>query len=300
MTSERASYWLDGVAIHLIRRAARGAPNDLSERLQEEWLADLAGRHGTLARLRFAVGCCWATRVIAYDHGSAVLPATATAARGSRTGFFDYGADGSPLLSRRTATFFLVVCLHAAVLLGLAVGIKTTFTKVDEVAVENHVVPRPSHEPIDNLPPVDPSLTKTIVDIPPPEFIPADDSDGGDRDKVFTERPHTPGTVGSEPHVVTRVTGGPAAGFPSTDDFYPTFSIFHGENGSATIKVCVDPKGRLTSDPALVQSTGSARLDEGALKLAKAGSGHYRPTTEDGQPVNSCYPFRVRFQLKSQ
>jgi len=33
-------------------------------------------------------------------------------------------------------------------------------------------------------------------------------------------------------------------------------------------------------------------------QLARAGSGHYRATTEDGQPVNSCYPLGIRFQLK--
>jgi hypothetical protein len=48
----------------------------------------------------------------------------------------------------------------------------------------------------------------------------------------------------------------------------------------------------------LESASGSARLDDAALKLARAGSGHYRATTEDGQPVNSCYPFGVRFQLR--
>jgi hypothetical protein len=41
------------------------------------------------------------------------------------------------------------------------------------------------------------------------------------------------------------------------------------------------------------------RLDEGALKLAKAGSGHYRTTTENGRPVSFCYPLNVRFQLRN-
>ena len=46
------------------------------------------------------------------------------------------------------------------------------------------------------------------------------------------------------------------------------------------------------------KSSGFARLDAGALALAKAGSGAYRSTTENGQPVTSCYAFRIRFQLK--
>jgi hypothetical protein len=38
-------------------------------------------------------------------------------------------------------------------------------------------------------------------------------------------------------------------------------------------------------------------LDEGALKLAKAASGHYKPGTEDGTPVSQCFTFRVKFEL---
>jgi hypothetical protein len=65
------------------------------------------------------------------------------------------------------------------------------------------------------------------------------------------------------------------------------------------VHVCVDAKGRLSGAPTMLVSTGSKRLDAGALQLAQAGSGQYRPTLEDGQPVDSCYDFRVRFQLKN-
>jgi TonB family protein len=107
-----------------------------------------------------------------------------------------------------------------------------------------------------------------------------------------------PGTTVVESEV-SRIQGGPGAGFPSTDDFYPSVAIFRGEKGVATVKACVDGRGRLTADPTIVESTGFARLDESALKLAKAGSGHYRATTEDGQPVSACYPFRIRFDLRN-
>ena len=52
----------------LIHQAAHRAPEDLSSRLEEEWLADLQSRSATWSRLRFAVGCCWATLVIANDY----------------------------------------------------------------------------------------------------------------------------------------------------------------------------------------------------------------------------------------
>jgi hypothetical protein len=70
------------------------------------------------------------------------------------------------------------------------------------------------------------------------------------------------------------------------------------EQGSATVNVCVDVRGRLTAEPTIVAGTNSRRLDAGALQLARAGSGHYRPSLEDGRPVDSCYSFRVRFQLR--
>jgi hypothetical protein len=76
-------------------------------------------------------------------------------------------------------------------------------------------------------------------------------------------------------------------------------AIRREEQGIATVSACVDAGGRLTSDPRIVQSTGSPRLDEGALTLAIAGSGHYRATTENGKPVDSCYAFRIRFDLKN-
>ena len=47
---------LDGVTHWLIRHAARLAPDSVSSRLEEEWLADSEYRSSVLSKLRFAVG----------------------------------------------------------------------------------------------------------------------------------------------------------------------------------------------------------------------------------------------------
>jgi hypothetical protein len=65
------------------------------------------------------------------------------------------------------------------------------------------------------------------------------------------------------------------------------------------VTVCVNAKGRLSSDPLTAKSSGFSRLDEAARKLARAGSGHYIPSTEDGVATDSCYPLSVRFQLSN-
>jgi TonB family protein len=295
MTSERMLGWVDGLSQGLIRRAARRAPGSLSERLEEEWQADLAERRGGFSRLRFAVGCCWATRIIAHDHGIAVLPAAGSAV--GRGSFIGYTHGHSPLFSRRTMTFLLVACLHAAVLYGLMIGLTSKFIKVNATRLETREIFTP---PRRDLPPTPrPNVSPTTIEVPPPDVLRIED----DRPDALRPEIHDPAPPESPPlpppAMVSRVQGGPGIGFPSTDDFYPSAAIFMGEKGTATVGVCVDSKGRLTSPPTMVQSTGSSRLDEGALKLARAGSGHYRASTEDGRPVNSCYSFRIRFDLRN-
>jgi len=68
--------------------------------------------------------------------------------------------------------------------------------------------------------------------------------------------------------------------------------------GSVVVQVCVDTKGYLTEEPTVVASSGQNQLDEGAIKLAKLGSGKYIPPTKDGKAVPGCIKFRIKFALK--
>jgi TonB family protein len=287
--------WVAGLTQWLIHRAARNAPESLSERLEEEWLADVHARSRAWSRLSFALGCCWATRVIAREHTGSI--ALASPASGPRLAIPYPHGDFAPF-SRRSMTFGLVVALHIAVFYGLMVGLNVNVTKLITIDLENR--PPPQTHPRELPPPLPPpTFTHTRIEDPPPEFPPT-----GDVDPNVIVVPQPPSNSeqlppAPPPHVVNRVPGGPSSGFPNTDDFYPSAAKRLEEQGLATVRVCVDVNGRLLSDPTTEQSSGSARLDAGALQLAKAGSGHYRASTEDGKPVNSCYPFRVRFQLRN-
>jgi TonB family protein len=278
-----------GVSHWLIHCAARHAPHSVAQRLEEEWLADLAERPSSMSRLRFAIGCCWATRVIAREHGPAAVPATSPAAA---AGFasLDFGNR-----SGRSTTLFWVVSLHALVFYIL-------MTAVLHIPKVNHdplnILPTITHPPekppiaTPNMQGMDIYVPQPVVDIALEPEKPREVTTGNN-----SEPPAPP--MGLTPHRPLQVHGGPGTGFPDPDDFYPLPAKYLGEQGVATVQVCVDAKGRLTSDPTTLQSTGSSRLDQGAIKLATAGSGHYRASTEDGEPVNSCFPFRVRFQLKN-
>jgi TonB family protein len=287
---------LTDLAQRLILRAARKAPAPLAARLQEEWLADLASRSGSLPRLRLAIGCCWATAVISRDFSVPQL-ATSGAASGHRLHLGDL-QQRLPLLSRRTLTFILIAGLHVLLIYCFASGfvqhVAASLPEVIHLTFPQQSKPQPLPPPtattefkprkIDYLGPPDASQN---IEYPPEAPAGAKPRDG---DGSLHETQVAPPT----PH---RVVGGPGKGFPTTDDYYPAVSRRLSETGAATVQVCVDTQGRLTAAPMLTRSSGSRRIDDGALNLATAGSGHYRPSTEDGQPVSSCYPYRIRFVL---
>ena len=301
--SQRNELWtefgMDGVSHWLIHHAARRAPESLSSRLEEEWLADLGCRSSALSRLGLALGCCWARVVIVSEFPRSRVPAAGSA--GAR-GYIAL-ADGTwGYFSKRSGTLFLVAALHAALFYGLITTLSHTHGSATPPNLQNQVL-KPL--PPETLPPPLPpelKLKAWVIDV---QKLVAKDPP-----KVDVEKDPTPRVVDTQgpqvpqipprapPRVVRRVAGGPDAGFPDTADFYPSLSLRLEEEGLSTVQVCVDPKGKLLADPTLVASSGKARLDEAALRLARAGSGHYRSTTEDGRPVSSCYPLGVRFQLK--
>jgi TonB family protein len=291
---------LGSVTHWLIHQAAHRTPEALSSRLEEEWLADLASRSAALSRLRFAIGCCWATLVIVNDHPRTRAAAASPVA--STNGFVTLVDRNFGYFSLRSATLFLIAGLHAALFYGLI----TTLAHTHSAAIP----PNLQNQDVTRLPPEKHPFTFSAPDLDHWRIYvpkaPMDPPSRVDFEKdVLGDISDKPPQVIAQPisddtptHVVHRLTGGPGAGFPETADFYPSPSIRSEEQGITTVQVCVDGKGRLTSEPTAVKSSGIARLDEAAIKLARAGSGHYRATTEDGQPVNSCYPFGVRFQLR--
>jgi hypothetical protein len=292
---------LSAVIHWLIHHAARRAPDSLSSRLEEEWLADLESRSSSLSALRFALGCCWASVVIVSERQRSAVPATSSAA--ATRGFITLTDRNFGYFSLRSATLFLIAGLHAALFYGLITTLSHTRGSPVPPNLQNHEMPQ---VPREKLPPPLPGsvfkdwtihVPKLVVESPP---------------KIDFENPFTtevlehppqihapPLPPETPPHVVKLVAGGPGAGFPDTADFYPSLSRRLEEQGVSIVQVCVDPRGRLTADPTTVRGSGSLRLDEGALKLALAGSGHYRASSQDGEPVSSCYHLAIRFQLKN-
>jgi|HubBroStandDraft_5_1064220.scaffolds.fasta_scaffold199980_2 TonB family protein len=292
---------MESLARRLIQHAARRAPGPLSERLAEEWSADMSERPPGFSRLRFAIGCCWATSIIAREHRGAAVPAVTAAVAPAHVGsYMQMGPAYSP---RRTVTFMLVASLHAAVLGGLMLGLTQHLKKPAPVDFQTRIIDQERQpEPAPTIP--QPNISKTTIDLPrvidlspivvedsvtAVETPPTIEVGEGNTAEIVPPDP---------PRAVKRVQGAPTAGFPNTSDYYPDRDIRAGRQGATAVTVCVDIRGRLTSSPSILKSSGFLSLDQAALRLATAGSGHFRPTTEDGRPVNSCYGFEIQFVLK--
>ncbi len=125
----------------LIRSAARSAPGALSERLEEEWLADLAARGSPLLQLRFALGCWWAGRVIAREH---CVPAAAVASPvlGEKLPLSDLDADAG-LAPRHWTTVIVVVAIHIAIFYALSMGLGIHFNRPIAAPFRAEIVPDP-------------------------------------------------------------------------------------------------------------------------------------------------------------
>ncbi len=285
---------IDRLAQRLLQRAAHRAPPELAERLEEEWLADLAARRTPLARLRLALGCAWAASIIAREHGTRV--AAAAAARGPKA-LAAYAPPDSTFFSRRSAAAIAILALHVVLIYLLTVGIVHQHAESPPPVIKAGFIDE-GHPPTPPPPLADPQLRRVVRDdFAIFDHLPRIQAGEG---AITVPVPHDPMPAAAAPAGIQRVLGGPGRGFPNTSDFYPDAEIRLGVQGSVAVQVCVGADGRLTgAPPTIAQPSGSTRLDGAALALAKAGSGHYRPTTEDGRPVGSCFPLRVRFVLNS-
>jgi protein TonB len=199
-------------------------------------------------------------------------------------------------LTRRTAVLFAIIALHVFIAWALATGLARKAIEVLAPPIQTDIVQEEmkKNEP---PPPPPPDMQKPPVEVPPPDVtidMPVETTQTTAISNVTTKHTEAP----PPPHATNRTAVGPGKGFPNSEDYYPQASRRLEEQGMAVVNVCVDPGGKLSGEPSIAKTSGSPRLDEGALKLAKAATGHYKPATEDGKPVAGCNNLGIRFQLK--
>ncbi len=208
----------------------------------------------------------------------------------------------SNFFTRRSLILFLIIGLHVFIAWAFATGLARRAIELVAPPIQTEVVEevQKKDEP---PPPPPPQMERPPVEIPPPDVaieVPVETQSTAIQDVTDKPVPKAPPPPPPPPPPKkVLVAARPGKGFPNAEEYYPPASKRLGEEGTANVHVCVGPNGKLTEDPTLAQTSGSARLDEGALKLAKAASGHYTPGTEDGQPATTCTVFKIKFELRN-
>jgi TonB family protein len=208
------------------------------------------------------------------------------------------GVIGSPypsLLPRRATVLLVIVALHIAAALAFIYGVKLHDLPISQPPMSWKVYfdPKPVTPPPPLPRPQFEQDTFKIPELPPLGPLPSSSADS------FQPIAQPTSSLPASGPAPVRVSGGIGKGFPDTTDFYPPGAMRLGEAGRTAVSVCVDDHGRLTTDPRIAVSSGSPRLDGGALALARAGSGHYRSTTENGRAISACFQIGVRFTLRN-
>ncbi len=203
----------------------------------------------------------------------------------------------SQFLTRRGAVLVAIIGLHVFILWALATGLARRAIELVAPPIQTQIVEEVKKD-VAPPPPPPPQFERPPVEVPPPDVtinVPVESTSNAIR-VVNTPVVHSPPPA---PREVRRTAAGVGGrGFPSSDEYYPDASRRLEEQGTVTMHSCIGPDGKLTEEPTVAKSSGSSRLDGGAVRLAKAASGRYTPATEDGKPTAGCINFNVKFQLR--
>ena len=196
--------------------------------------------------------------------------------------------------TRRTVVLFAIIALHIFIAWVLATGLASRAIQMVAPPIQTQIVQQTKQQ-LKPPPPPPPQLQKQEVEVPPPVVniqIPQE------------AQTHAITVVkkvvrAAAPPAPTRVTPlqAIARDFPSTDEYYPDASRRLGEQGTALVKMCIGAGGKVIGDPSIQKSSGSSRLDQAAVRYARATSGHFSPETRNGVPVTVCTALPIKFQL---
>jgi protein TonB len=195
--------------------------------------------------------------------------------------------------TRRTAVLAAIIALHVFILWALASGLARKAIEVLAPPIQTDIVQEEKSK-VEPPPPPPPELRKEVVEVPPPDINIAMPEVGPQTTAITAVAVAKP-TVA--PPKAASVSTPPKAKFGPTETYYPDASRRLGEEGTATVHVCIGANGKLTGAPTILQSSGKERLDQGAINYAK--DQRWTAGTDDGKAVDKCLDFRVKFQLHS-
>lgn len=196
--------------------------------------------------------------------------------------------------TRRTVVLAAIIALHIFLAWVLATGLASRAIQMVAPPIKTTIVQQTKQQ-LKPPPPPPPQLQQQQVEVPPP-VVNINIPQAAQTHAITVVKKVVRAAPAPAPVHVTPLSA-IARDFPSTDDYYPDASRRLGEQGTALVKLCIGAGGRVVGDPTIQKSSGSSRLDQAAVRYAKATSGHFNPETRNGQPVTVCTALPIKFQL---
>ncbi len=197
------------------------------------------------------------------------------------------------VLPRRAVAAAGILALHVLVAYLLVTGLMPTILPVVEPSLVGTVTiedrPQPTPPPLARLGPT--RTTVAIPQVPPlPGLPPAASQRPADTESEVRSGAQTEAV----PLPQVRMLG--TNQLPDAEEFYPPELRRLGVEGATYVRVCVDRAGVRQGEPRIEQSSGNARLDEGAVNVARHG--RYARSIQGDAPVPNCYHFRIVFRMR--
>jgi TonB family protein len=196
------------------------------------------------------------------------------------------------LLSRRAIAAASIVALHLFAAYLLATGLVQTMDTRPSTVTVGVLIPNAKPAPPPPVRLIDPSRFEarlepvapaSVIDVPE---VPVPDRVGAEQ---ALSAPVSPPLV-----YTLRLIGKHL--LPNSEDYYPPDLRRLGVEGATDVRVCVDESGVRQGEPLVEKSSGNARLDAGAVNVARHG--RYARSVRGSAPVANCYRFRIVFRMK--
>jgi len=197
------------------------------------------------------------------------------------------------VLPRRAVAAAGILALHVLVAYLLVTGLMRTIlpvvapSLVGTVTIEDR--PQATPPPLARL-----ELTRTIVAAPQVPPLPGPPPAAAQSPADTESEVQSGAQTDALPLPQVRMLG--TNQLPDAEEFYPPELRRLGVEGATYVRVCVDRAGVRQGEPRIEQSSGNARLDEGAVNVARHG--RYARSVQGKAPVPNCYHFRIVFRMR--
>ncbi len=198
----------------------------------------------------------------------------------------------STFLTRRGAVLAAIIALHVFVIWALASGLARRAMELVAPPISADIVEEVKKQDLPPPPPP-PEIERPPVEVPPPDVTINVPTESTNAIQDVTDKPvaRPPPVV----HAAVASTGIALTKGLNVDDYYPQSARRMGQQGTALVTICVGADGKFSKQPTIEKSSGTASLDEAAIRVAN--SGKFKAATQEGKPVEACTKLPVKFKL---